>query len=77
MGTKKSVELGLGFEESEYEVSFCLAPRNGDLWHPGTRIRAQIQTPWKVWVDSLKRGGPGTYIPRDKKSMVKLHFIDF
>ena len=31
MGTKKYVEGGFGYGESEYEVSFGLAPRNGEL----------------------------------------------
>ena len=31
MGTKKCVEWGFGYGESEYEVSFGLAPRNGEL----------------------------------------------
>ena len=31
MRTKKCVEWGFGYGESEYEVSFGLAPRNGEL----------------------------------------------
>ena len=31
MGTKKFVEGGFGYGESEYEVSFSLALRNGEL----------------------------------------------
>ena len=31
MGTKKCVEWGFGYGESEYEVSFGLAPRNIEL----------------------------------------------
>ena len=31
MGTKEYVEWGFGYGKSDYEVSFRLAPRNGDL----------------------------------------------
>ena len=31
VGTKKCVEWGFGYGESEYKVSFGLAPRNGEL----------------------------------------------
>ena len=31
MSTKKCVELGLGYGESEYEVGFGLAPQNREL----------------------------------------------
>ena len=82
MGIKKCVEWGFGYGESEYEVSFGLAPRNGELSlsvsetpEPFTSpLRArngiQIRTPGKIWGRYVNTRGPGAYKPRDKKSMV-------
>ena len=92
MGNKKCVKWGFGYGESEYEVSFGLAPRNGELspsepktpepfnfpFRAGTRNGVQIRTPRKIWGRYFKTWGPGAYIPRDKRSMVKLKcFFDF
>ena len=85
MGIKKSVDRAFGYGESEYVVSFGLAPLNGELSPsdpkyrnlltlrsgPGTR-NVQIRTPYKIWGRQDKTWGPGAYTLRDKRSMVKL-----
>ena len=42
---------------------------------PGTRNGVQIRAPRKIWGREVKTCGPGAYIPRDKRSMVKLKFF--
>ena len=86
MGTKNRAEWDFGYGQSEYEVSFDLAPRNGELSPPdpkipgpcnspfraGTRNGLQIRTPRLILGRHVKTWALGAYIPRDKRSMVKL-----
>ena len=86
MGTKKCVEWGFGYGESEYEVSFGLAPRNGELSPSVPETPGLFNSPFRAWnpqwssnPNSLQNLGlvgktweTGAYIPRDKRSMAKL-----
>ena len=80
-----------GHGESEYEVIFGLAPQNRELspsdsehrnllaLHSGpeTQNGVQIRIPRKIWGRLIKLWGLVAYIPRDKRSMVKMMFFDF
>ena len=82
-------EGGFGHGESEYEVSFGLAPRNGELSPsvPKTpepfispfRIRNPERSSYSNSPQNLgsvgRKLGAGANIPRDKGSMVKLNFF--
>ena len=48
MGTKKYVEWGFGFGESEYEVSFGLAPRNLELSHSAPETPEPFNSPFRA-----------------------------
>ena len=83
MGTKKCVEGGFGYGESEYEVSFGLAPRNGELFPSVTKTPEPFNSPFRARnperssdsISSKNLGsvgqnlGPGAFVPRDKGSM--------
>ena len=93
MGTKKCVEWGFGYRESEYEVSFGLASRNGELTpsEPKTpepfnspfRARNPERSPDSNSAQNLgsvgqKLGSRGIYTQRYKRSVVKLDvFLTF
>ena len=77
MGTEKCVEGDFGYGESEHEVSFGLAPRNGELSpsvpetperfnspgpEPGTDFRFEL--PAKFGVGKSKPGSRGIYTQR-------------
>ena len=47
MGTKECVELGSGYGSSEYEVSFRLAPRNGDLSPSDPQTHEPLNSPFR------------------------------
>ena len=48
MGTKKYVEGGFGHGESEYEVSFGLAPRNGELSYSKPKTLEPFNSPFRA-----------------------------
>ena len=52
VGTKKYVEGDFGYGESEYEVRFGLAPRNGELLPSDPRTFEPFNSPFRF--------GPGT-----------------
>ena len=74
-GYQESCVGCFGYGESEYDVSFGIAPRNGELsssepetpdiltLRPGTGTRngVQIRTPRKIWVGRAKLAGRGIY----------------
>ena len=47
MGTKKYVEGGFGYGKSEYEVSFGLAPRNGELYPSDPETPDSFNSPFR------------------------------
>ena len=48
MGTKKCVEWGFGYVESEYEVIFGLAPRNGELSPSVPKTQEHFNSPFRA-----------------------------
>ena len=46
VGVKKNVERGFGYGESEYEGSFGLAPRNGELSNSGLETLEPFNSPF-------------------------------
>ena len=91
MGTKKYVEEGFGYGESEYEVSFGLAPRNGELSPSVPKTPEPFNSPCRARNPERSSNsdspqnlgsagqnlGPGAYAPRDRSSMVKWFLFDF
>ena len=87
MGTKEYVEGGFGYGESEYEISFDLAPRSGELWPSGpetpepfnfpsrARNGVHIRAPRKIWNLRVKAWGPGHINPEIKGRWLNLHFF--
>ena len=91
VGTKKCVEWGFGYGESEYEVSFGLAPQNEELSPPDPQTQEPFNSPIRArnperTSDSISPQSLGSvgqnlgsrdiqYIPRDKKAKVKLTFF--
>ena len=89
MGTKKRVGGVSGQGKSGYEVSFGLAPRNGELSPSDPEIPQPFNSPLRARnperssdsnsPQNLGSGGqnlgPGAYTPRDKRPMVKLQFF--
>ena len=82
MGTKKCVEWVFGYGESEYEVSFGLAPRNGELspsdpetpeplkcpfWDRNPERSADSNPPQNLGSVGQNFGRGSYYIPRDKR----------
>ena len=59
VGTKKCVEWGFGYGESEYEVRFGQAPSNGEL------SRSDIKTT-KPFNSSIRTRNPGHIYPEIK-----------
>ena len=47
MGTKKCVEWGFGYGESEYEISFGLARRNGELSPSDPKTPEPFNSPFR------------------------------
>ena len=85
MGTKKYVEGGFGHGESEYELSFGLAPRNPELLPSGSKTSEAFNFPFRArnpdrTSDSISplnlrsvghNWGPGAcIIPKDKRTKV-------
>ena len=91
MGTKKCVEGAFGYGESEYEVSFGIAPRNGELSPSVPETPEPLNSPFQArnperssdsnfpqYLGSVSQNlGSGAYTPRDKRSIVKLLFLTF
>ena len=83
MGTKKCVERDLGYGDSEYEVSFGLAPRNGELSPSDPETPEPFNSPFRFELPQnlgswVKTWDSGAYIPGDKRSTVKFtFFLDF
>ena len=48
MGTKKCVQRGFGYGESEYEVSFGIAPQNGELSPSNPQTSEPFNSPFQV-----------------------------
>ena len=79
-------EWGFGYGESEYEVSFGLAPRNGELSPSVPETPEPFNTPFRALTEfrfelptkfgvSMSKLGPGAYTIRDRRSMVKRDFF--
>ena len=89
MCTKKYVEWDFGYEESEYEFSVGLAPQNGELPPSDPETPEPFNSPFRARspernsdsnspqnLGSVGQNlGSRAYIPRDKRSMVKLEFF--
>ena len=83
------MEWVFGYGESEYEVSFGLAPRNGELSPSVPEILEPFNSPIRARnperssdsnsPQNLGSVGqnldPGAYTPGDKRSTVKLYFF--
>ena len=76
--TKQCMKWGFGYGESECEVSFGLAPRNGELSHSVPETPEPFNLPFRdrnpersAESNSSQSFGLGTS-PRDKRSIVQL-----
>ena len=81
MGTKKCVEFGFGYGESEYEVSFGLAPRNGELPPSVPKTPEPFNSPFPARdpersadSNSLQIWGPGHIYPEIESQWLKKFF---
>ena len=69
--SQKNVNFAIGrFQKQKLKLNF-LTLRPGS----GTRNGVQIRTPRKIWGRQVQTWGPGSYIPRDKRSMVDFKFF--